>query len=305
MPRTLSCSLVLAAALVPASASADAAEQVAAGLDTTLLYLPALRESPAERMYGNEGSVKECRAAVAAGRKAGLADGDRIYAYQFRELEDDVHFDKDREPYLELGQIGALCDEYDQLRKMVPAAFAQQETLQHLEIYRNIAPKDLGSDMGAQLAAQGEACLAETDKAIAAGAPGDRKSKIGTLELTLTEGKTQICQPMIEFGAKTAVDVKAAKQAEFDRIAAKYKKVGIKGEKLQAFVENDNSDWLTKGCATLRDLEKLAKAKKLYQWWEGADGTITIRTYTFKGNKVKSIKNKVFSHPELAYRGCK
>jgi len=306
MPRTLTCSLTLLAVLVPASALAGAAEQVADDLDNTLAYLPALRASPAERLHGVEGNAAECRKAIAAGKKAGLKDGDRIFSFRFRELEDEVHFDDDREAYLELGEIGPLCDEYELLQKMVPAAGLQQETLQSLDIYQNIAPKDLGADMGQQLVAQGEACLATTDQAIAAGAPADRKSRIGTLDLTLTEGKTQICQAMIDFGAKAAGDIKAAHQAEFDRIAAKYKQAGIKGARLELFVESDNGDWLTKGCETLRDIKKLAKAKKLHQWWEAPDGTVTIRTYTFKGNKVKSIKNKAYRDADAAYaRGCK
>lgn len=306
MRRTLSCTFTLAAALAPATASAgSAAEQVAADLETTLAYLPALRESPAERLYGGEGSAAECKKAVAKGQKAGLKDTDRIYAWRFRELEDDVHFDDDREPYLELGEIATLCDEYDLLRKMVPAAGMQAELLEQVTIYAQQDPKDLAADLGQQFVAKGQKCVEVTDQAIRDGAPGDRRTRIGTLELTLAEGRAQICEAAIAFGGKFAGDIKAAKQAEFDRVAAKYKKVGIKGDKLKVFVENDNIDWMTKGCQTLTDLKKLAKAKKLFQWWDAPDGTITIRTYTFKGNKVKSIKNKQYAFPEHAYKGCK
>ncbi len=109
---------------------------------------------------------------------------------------------------------------------------------------------------------------------------------------------------MIDHGTKfeefIAVEYKA-KQAERSK---KYEEAGIKGAKLALMVEYDDVYWRGKGCEKIDDVAVLAKATRLYQWLENADGTHTIRTYLFAGNAVKGKSEKKYQTEAAAYRGC-
>jgi hypothetical protein len=150
----------------------------------------------------------------------------------------------------------------------------------------------------------GKACLAAVDAAIAAGAAKTTKVKIGGADITLVDGK-KYCQAEIDYGTAFETFVAAEQGAKRKEIAAKYEAVGISGEKLELFIEYDDVYWRGKKCAIIDDVAALAKATKLYHWLENNDGTHTIRTYVFKGNKVKSVKDKTYKTEKKAYKGCK
>ena len=111
MRRTLFSITLLAAGLAPAVARADAAQDVASGVEYVAQWLPSLRESPASRLYGSHDPADACRKAVAAGKKAGLASDAKIYSSSFHGW-DETHYDSDHNAYLELGELSAICDEY-------------------------------------------------------------------------------------------------------------------------------------------------------------------------------------------------
>jgi hypothetical protein len=48
-----------------------------------------------------------------------------------------------------------------------------------------------------------------------------------------------------------------------------------------------------------------AAAKVLFHWLENADGSHTIRKYSFKGHKLARISEKTYSKAAKAYKGCK
>jgi hypothetical protein len=198
-----------------------------------------------------------------------------------------------------------LCDEYAELVAMAPAAAKQKATAISLRLYGDTDPASLGDGMGEVFVDDGKACVAETEKALKAGAPADRATTIDGRELTLAEGKTQICEAMIAFGEKLTGDIADAHAAARAEVAAKYEAVGIKGARLELFIEYDDVYWRGKGCERVTDLKKLAKAKALFHWLENADGTHTIRKYTFKGNKVKSVKDRTYLTEARAWKGCK
>src|SRR5262245_34017996 len=103
--------VLLAAAVAPAVARADAAQEVADGLEYVTKWMPALRESPASQFWTTHDPADACRKAIAKGKKAGLADDAKIYSSQFSGW-DEAHYNADHEAYLELGELGAVCDEY-------------------------------------------------------------------------------------------------------------------------------------------------------------------------------------------------
>ncbi len=93
-------------------------------------------------------------------------------------------------------------------------------------------------------------------------------------------------------------------EANFEKVAPKYRALGVDGDRLRLFVEYENVSFRGKRCEIIDGLEVLAKQKYVHQWLENADGTHTIRTYTFKGNKY-SVKDKTFLTEAKAYKGCK
>ncbi len=98
----------------------------------------------------------------------------------------------------------------------------------------------------------------------------------------------------------------AAWQVRFVELAKKYQDVGIKGDRLDLFVFYDGVEFYLKGCkSSTSDPKKLKKAKVLFQWLtDSASDQITIRKYTFKGDKYK-VSEKQYWLEAKAYRGCK
>lgn len=294
--------LALAGAPATAHAGGDAAATAAAALEPFFNQLPPLRESPAERAYATLPDARACKAAVAAARSAKLADSARIYSSELSGWRD-AHHDDDQH-YLTLAEASAVCAEYAALVLMIPAAAAQAEAATKLALYSSTEPGSLGKDLGEQMIAEGRRCLAATDAAIAAGAPADRPTLIGERELTLAAGRAATCQALVDFGAKLGGAIAGAHAAERERIAAKYRAAGIKGQRLEAFIDNDSTHWRVKGCAIESEVARLKKAAKLYQLLEHADGTYAIRTYTFKGDKLVGVRDRAFATLAKAQRGC-
>ena len=58
-------------------------------------------------------------------------------------------------------------------------------------------------------------------------------------------------------------------------------------------------------CQRISDLKVLAKAKVLFHWLENADGTHTIRKYTFRGNTVSGPVSKTFKTAGAAQAACR
>jgi hypothetical protein len=203
------------------------------------------------------------------------------------------------------GADDALCDEYATRAAIWPAAAKQHATSSSLGSYSQVDPADFGDGMGQGFVDDGKACHAATDAAIAAGAPDDVAVVIDGVSRTLAQGKVEICDAMVAFGQRLIGDIAAAHAAARAEIAAKYEAVGVKGQRLELFIEYDDVYWRGKGCERITDLKKLARAKVLFHWLENSDGTHTIRKYTFKGNKVKSIKDRTYATEARAWKGCK
>jgi hypothetical protein len=203
------------------------------------------------------------------------------------------------------GADDALCDEYAVLAAIWPAAFKQDEIARGLASYSQVDPADLGSGMGEVFVKEGKDCHAATDAAIAAGARDDVAVMIGGVSRTLAQGKVDVCDATLAFGEKLIGDIAGAHAAARAEIAAKYEALGVKGQRLELFIEYDDVYWRGKKCERITDLKKLVKAKVLFQWLENSDGTHTIRKYTFKGNKVKSIKDRTYATEARAWKGCK
>lgn len=149
----------------------------------------------------------------------------------------------------------------------------------------------------------GRQCLRDVDAALAAGVPPE----FPVHETTLAEFRVKRCQRIIDHAEELNREVPKLKKAERDGLIAIYKKAGMKGARLELFVESghpDNSGWLGSGCDKfITDPKKMAKAKKLFTWSEGSDG-YTVTKYTFKKDKY-TLATRSFSTQEAAYRWCR
>jgi hypothetical protein len=298
---------LVAVVLAPGLAHAGPAETAAEKLGPIFNMLPTMRDDPGSRAESVDHDPKaaDCDAAVAAARKAGLADDARIVSTYLTSSLPEVHYDDKQQAYVTLGEAAAICAEYKQLQLIMPAAWAQTQTAQEQDTFtRLVEPGEL--DNAQRFGERGKACLAATDKAIKAGAPGDRKVKIFDKQLSLTEGRTQVCQAMIDWAGQLGGKIKEAHDADREKREAPYKAVGIAGAKLDLMVEYDDVYWRGgKNCEIVSDVKALKKATKLFHWLENSDGTHTIRKYTFSGNKVTGTKTTTYKRAEDAKRGCK
>jgi hypothetical protein len=284
----------------------DAADAAADALGPFASEVRLLRERPAQRHHASMEPASACTKVIAAARKAGLGDDARLFSTYFYGL-DETHFDEHQQAYLTLAEAAALCDDYASWLPFVPVAAAFEEAKQDVHTFSTMVEAgELGTGVGENLGKRGQACAAEVDAAISAGADPSRSFAITDGETTtLSAGREDYCEALIGFARKLGVEVKAAHDARAEEIAAKYTKHGVKGAKLELFVEYDGTYWRGKGCEIVDDVKKLARAKKLYQWLEHSDGSITIRRYDFKGNRIKKVTDRAFWSQAKAAAYCK
>jgi hypothetical protein len=153
-----------------------------------------------------------------------------------------------------------------------------------------------------------DACVAALDQLTAAG-------KSGTTRLRLKGGKSVTLSEARRFCEELAATVRAHDEAATSRVEAeraeveaKYRKAGMKGDRLELFVDtelNGGTTWYGKGCdAEITSLKTLARAKKLFRFVTYDDGEIKVTRYTFKGHRYKTAVRR-FYLPERAHDWCK
>jgi hypothetical protein len=132
----------------------------------------------------------------------------------------------------------------------------------------------------------------------------------GLLPETVIEGKRgkvmlSEAGPVCDALTAWAGVLQEAYKARFAELSEKYKAVGIGGDRLELFVYYDGQEWYLKGCqSSTEDPKQLKKAKVLFQWLTDSYGVITVRKYSFKGDKF-TISEKTFLTEAAAYKGCK
>jgi hypothetical protein len=300
--------VALAVVATPALAHADAASQLAKDLDNHWGYYETYRDDPGSRAtsLGHDPKPEECEAALAKARKAGLKDDDKIYAYAFKSY-DEAEYDDKREAYITGAQAERVCKVWKEGVKLAPVAAMLSKLVSSKKVY-SIGDdySSLGKGMGDVFVKEGKECSAQIDAAIAAGVVADRKIKIGEEMMTLTEGRTKVCQVYLEWAVMVTGRIKESHAADREKRAAPYKAAGVAGAKLELFLEYDDVYWRGgANCQRISDIKQLAKAKALFHWLENPDGTQTIRKYTFNGNKVSGPVSKTYNTAGAAQRGCK
>jgi hypothetical protein len=207
--------------------------------------------------------------------------------------------------YITVADAPEVCARFRALKRSLPALAAIATAAHSLMVLTTTDPTTTGPGWGAGYAQDGAACLSEVDAAIADGVPADLSVPMSGATTTLAKARVEVCQAVIDEARKFDAAGEAMKKAAYERIAAPYRKLGVKGDRLELFVTYDATPFYGKGCtAEIHDIKKLVKAKVLFHWLINGDGTHTIRKYKIKGNRY-SISEKTYDRESKAYRGCR
>lgn len=240
-------------------------------------------------------------------KAAGLAPDDRVYsdgAWRFK----NVQTDGDKK-FVLAKDVEGLCKQWNDfyvhefLEAVVMEAW-QSESTQKRPV------EGMYESEAQRVGISGRLCAEWVDKALAYGfKPSDKveSSRYSMPTVELGKAKELYCQPAIDFEGKMVAAVKKLAADKHQAIVDVYKKAGIKGKRLELFVEYgmpENTGFYAAGCGTtVESLPALKKAKKLFVWLEGAQG-YTIRKFTFKGDNY-TVSERTYSTQEGAYAGCR
>lgn len=211
-------------------------------------------------------------------------------------------------------QAGEKCRTYGSWKAIADAMPAVTEAAQALATTSAVTVGWGDESYATRYGALATACSAGVDKALAAGAAKDQAVMVrdgrADRRLTLPAIRADICDKLgawaKEFGPATI----KAKEAQKAAARQRYAQHGAAGDRLEwlAYYDSDakGATWYTPGCKAVDDPRKLAKAPVLMQWWTANDGTVTIRRFQFKGNKLVKDTSKTFLTEALASAsGCK
>ncbi|HTJ41597.1 MAG TPA: hypothetical protein VL463_05850 [Kofleriaceae bacterium] len=244
---------------------------------------------------------KQCFDAV-----AGAADDVKIYtsqAFYWKTAQKD-----DTGSYITGADAKQFCKDYEKAYVRMSAESAITNTyLSKDTVARPV--EGMYESEASQVGVLGDTCAKAVDAALAYGFPATEQieSKFYDMPaIALGDAKAKICQPAIDWAKQRVDAINAGAKAKQDAIIAVYKKVGIKGKRLDLFVSYGmpaDAGFYAAGCEHfVETAEGLKKAKKLFVWLEGNDG-YTIRKFTFSGDNY-TVTEHSYDTQAGAYSGC-
>jgi hypothetical protein len=258
----------------------------------------------------------ECYQNIELAHGEGFADTDLLLSRAFERYPGaEGGATKDPESSLwraPLSTMKRLCDEYAKELALVEKVAALKDHFDlglatytmSIEELSKLGGADDPANWDKDIAA-GQKCLADADAIIASGVAPDRPVRIRHIEpFTLDGFKKNVCQRYIDWATTNKVEVPKFAKERQARIEAKFKKVGIKGKRLELFAYYDQ-EWYLPGCErATADPKVLKKQKRLFQWFTGPGGEITIRKYTFKGDNYTTSEKTTYNETQ-AYKLCR
>lgn len=203
--------------------------------------------------------------------------------------------------------VPAICTAYEAQLKIALGGKSIRDTVDYMKDKKGpptaAAAAGYNSGAGDATITKGKECIATIDGMTKAGAPPTKTLKVSTGEVALEE-LAKICQAAVDYGTAFNALIAEEQKAKLAEKAKKYEAAGIKGAKLALMIEYDDVYWRNTKCEKTDDVAELAKAKVLIHWLENADGTQTIRRYTFSGNKVSKTEKKYITET-AARAGCR
>jgi hypothetical protein len=256
----------------------------------------------APRARPDEAKCSELLALVA---KNGGRPEDRLYAGELEYYKAEGWAKDAKGAYVLVKDAPKICAAYGRMLRIQPVANTLHKTAQSLRTLGMVTPEEVGSTYGTQGVTAAEACMATVDKALKDGVAGDIAVKIDGKDMTLAEGRVQICEAYLAKAKTFAGAVDTAHKARYEKAAAPYRALGVKGERLELFTSNVEVGFYVAGCRThVTDPKVIAKARALFHWLEMQDGTHLVRKYTFAGDKVRAVET-TYARMDQAYKGCR
>ncbi len=273
---------------------------------TTTSARADVRSDLEEHLHGNMRRVNsglaeelaefgKCRAMLATAKKK-LKPTDKLRSQNFGTHPKAV---KDGDTFaITVADVPWICDEIDRTiaRGTLWAALESARGYQKMLAGMPALDARARIDAGAFDLQRSKECVAR----VAAEEAGGAKAiewKGSSMPIAEARGLCDVLQQWGEYQNRSG-------EANFETVAPKYRELGVGGDRLRLFVQYDNVSFRGQRCAIIEDLPVLAKRKYVYQWLENADGTHTIRKYTFTGDRYKSV-DKTFLFEKQAYAYCK
>ncbi len=318
--RTLVLGLTTLGALLatgPSSARADSSAGVKKATDALTRIWDAGRDNGLLRIsdYDAPSAVtpEACLEVITTARAAGVKDDDKLSGYgAFKGHPKQVQ-PSGGDAYLLFKDAPSVCEIYGpRYRQAMAHAYCEAA---HLAL-GNVGKADPKSAYVAdaeRIINHSNACVASVDAMITVDQAGDTELnfwRASDFKIKAKDARAAYGEPLRAAGAKLKADIEALATADAAAIRKRFTDVGIKGDRLELFVYYGNIDpersgWLARGCSSYVVKPKdLKKAKKLFQWLTAGDGTITVRTFTFKGDKYKQSE-RAYLTEERAYKGCR
>ena len=254
--------------------------------------------------YDDRFQAGACAKAVGEEKKAGAKPGDTIagdFKGHPKAKESGGQFS------IPFSEAAAICDAHEAKLAIALGHEAIRKSVSYMKDKKGAptAADAAGFNSGAAdtTVAMGKACLATIDAMIKDGAAPTSTFQVETGAAKLEDLK-KTCQAAIDYGMAFNAHIAEAQKAKLAEKAKKYEAAGIKGAKLALMIEYDDVYWRNTKCEKTDDVAELAKAKVLIHWLENADGTQTIRRYTFNGGKVSKTEKKYLTEA-AAQRGCR
>ncbi len=288
------------------NARQEAIDRMAETMTNMLIWLSQKQWQEGETGLDRYLAAPKCMDLVAAAKKAGVADGDNIEGYWDRHPKA-VKVANSNKTTITLAEAVWVCEQWDRRLATEPTAIY----IRFAVTYQKDNPNDYAPEKVAMYSKgagdasikRGQKCIAGIAELDKAGMANDTLVLADGSSITFADGKAA-CEYVIGHATRFNATIAEAHGAKRGEIAAKYEKLGVKGDRLELFIEYDNVSFRGKKCEIIDDIKKLVKAKYVYQWLENSDYTHTIRKYTFKGNKYK-VSEKTYTTEAKAYKGCK
>lgn len=220
-------------------------------------------------------AVADCRTALAAANKTGIKPTDMVEIYGKKQLWRGVQ---------------KMCDEIATALPFVTLAKNAEQG-----IWDAMNPSEDPYWMRNAVATI-KVALAECDKAVAAGAPTNRKFTSGgqNMEVVATIDEIRAAgQALIAKGEKADADIKAKADAETAEIRDRWVKLGAKGDRVKFLMDADNIILLGKNCRSV-DGKARIKAPVFYQVNEDDSYWYVWKT-VFKKDKLVSTVSRQYN----------
>ena len=206
---------------------------------------------------------------------------------------------------LRFSEVGKFCDDYERAFHVVRMRrlFVQaQRDLDMLTKHLDLSQTDPANQASFEQSAKD--CFAAADQADKLGIGDETLWVSQGITLHFDEARAKICEPMAKAAGSFAADVKKATEERIAELAAPYKAVGIKGDKLQYCIENANHNIYGVGGASLEPAQ-IKKAKVLFALWTDSNtGGYSLQRSAFKGDKFVGYSERKFDRvpPPGAYK---